>query len=253
MDLNEQIKHLKEQLAARLRYKDKVVIVTGGSRGIGEGCVRIFSHEGAHVVFCDRNDGHHLEKEINSQGIGSAHYVFCDVTKEEDRKHVVNVAIEKYGRLDCLINNAGAHPPHHPIDRFSLEDFNNILQLNLVSYFDFCKLSLPHLRKTKGNIINVSSLVGHMGQLWATTYAATKGAVTSFTKALAIDEAAHHVRVNSVSPGNVWTPMWQNAIEQSPDKEKAHEAGHSAQWLGRMATIEMFLCHKICINTFAHL
>ena len=82
-----------------------------------------------------------------------------------------------------------------------------------MSVFAACKFALPHLRKVKGNIINMSSLVGAMGQLHATTYVATKGAVTALTKALAVDEAAHDVRVNSVSPGNIYTPLWQEAID----------------------------------------
>ena len=107
-----------------------------------------------------------------------------------------------------------------------------------MSIFAACKFALPHLRKTKGNIINISSLVGAMGQLHATTYVATKGAITAFTKALAIDEAEHEVRVNSVSPGNVYTPLWQEAIDASADPAATRAAGEAAQLLGRMGTIE---------------
>ena len=104
--------------------------------------------------------------------------------------------------------------------------------------FAACKRALPHLRKTRGNIINMSSLVGAMGQLHATTYVATKGAITAFTKALAVDEAAHDVRVNSVSPGNVYTPLWQEAIDAAPDPARCRADGDAAQLLGRMGTIE---------------
>src|SRR6185436_1483005 len=86
--------------------------------------------------------------------------------------------------------------------------------------------------------INLSSLVGAMAQLYGSTYVATKGAVTAFTKALAIDEAAHGVRVNSVSPGNIYTPLWQQAIDNSPDPAKTRADGEAAQLLGRMGTIE---------------
>jgi NAD(P)-dependent dehydrogenase (short-subunit alcohol dehydrogenase family) len=110
--------------------------------------------------------------------------------------------------------------------------------LNLVSYFAACKFALPHLRKTKGNIINMSSLVGIMGQLYATTYVATKGAITAFTKALAVDEAAHEVRVNAVSPGNIYTPLWQEAIDAADDPKTCRSDGDAAQLLGRMGTIE---------------
>jgi NAD(P)-dependent dehydrogenase (short-subunit alcohol dehydrogenase family) len=164
--------------------------------------------------------------------------VRADMSKVDDIKKLIDFTANKYGRIDCLINNAGWHPPHKTIDDFSVEDFRSLLELNLVSYFAACKFALPHLRKVKGNIINMSSLVGIMGQLGATTYVATKGGITAFSKALAVDEAAFEVRVNSVSPGNVYTPLWQEAIDASPDPAKTRADGDAAQLLGRMGTIE---------------
>jgi NAD(P)-dependent dehydrogenase (short-subunit alcohol dehydrogenase family) len=223
------------------RYKDKVVIVTGGTKGIGLGCVRVFVEEGgSDVVFCARDaaEGKRVEGAANARGPGRAHFVRCDVSKTDDIRALIDATVEKHGRLDCLINNAGWHPPHKPIDDFSVQDFRDLLELNLVSIFAACKFALPHLRKVKGNIINMASLVGSMGQLHATTYVPTKGAITALTKALAVDEAAHEVRVNSVSPGNVYTPLWQEAIDASADPAAARAAGDAAQLLGRMGTIE---------------
>ncbi len=224
-----------------MRYKDKVVIITGGSKGIGLGCVKIFVSEGgARVVFCSRNEaeGRAVEAEMNAMGPGSAHFVRADVSRVEDIQRLIDGTAERFGRIDCLINNAGWHPPHKPIDDFSVEDFRALLDLNLVSYFAACKLALPHLRRVQGNIINMSSLVGSMGQIGATTYVATKGGITAFTKALAVDEAAHGVRVNAVSPGNVYTPLWQEAIDAAPDPARCRADGDAAQLLGRMGTIE---------------
>jgi NAD(P)-dependent dehydrogenase (short-subunit alcohol dehydrogenase family) len=224
-----------------MRYKDKVVIVTGGSKGIGLGCVKIFVQEGSsHVVFCSRHEGEGqaVEGEMNRAGPGTARFVRADVSRVEDVQRVIDVTVGELGRIDCLINNAGWHPPHKPIDDFSVEDFRSLLDLNLVSYFAACKLALPHLRRAQGNIINMSSLVGSMGQLGATTYVATKGAITAFTKALAVDEAAHGVRVNAVSPGNIYTPLWQEAIDAAPDPARCRADGDAAQLLGRMGTIE---------------
>jgi NAD(P)-dependent dehydrogenase (short-subunit alcohol dehydrogenase family) len=224
-----------------MRYKDKVVVVTGGSKGIGAGCVKVFvEHGGSKVVFCSRNEaeGKAFEAEVNRKGPGQAQFVRADMSKVDDIKKLIDFTASKYGRIDCLINNAGWHPPHKTIDDFSVEDFRSLLELNLVSYFAACKFALPHLRKVKGNIINMSSLVGIMGQLGATTYVATKGGITAFSKALAVDEAAFEVRVNSVSPGNVYTPLWQEAIDASPDPAKTRADGDAAQLLGRMGTIE---------------
>lgn len=230
-----------------MRYQDKVTIVTGGSRGIGEGCVRIFTQAGAQVIFCSPNEpeGLTLETQVNALGPGQARFVVCDVTKTDDLYDLITQTAADYGRLDCLINNAGWHPPHKPIDEFSLEEFRALLDLNLLALFAACKFALPYLRQTKGNIINLGSLVGTMGQLYATTYVATKGAVIAFSKALAIDEAAHGVRVNSVSPGNIYTPLWQEAIDASPDPQKTRADGEAAQLLGRMGTIEE--AGKLCL------
>jgi len=223
-----------------MRYEDKVVIVTGGSKGIGEGCVRVFVEAGSKVVFCARKAaaGETLAREVTAKGPGEAHFVACDVSKVDDLRKLVEGTVQRFGRIDCLINNAGWHPPPKPIDAFTVEDFRRLLDLNLVSVFAACQLALPHLRRSKGNIINMSSLVGTMGQFHATTYVATKGAITAFTKALAIDEAARDVRVNSVSPGNIYTPLWQEAIDAAPDPARCRADGEAAQVLGRMGTIE---------------
>ena len=230
-----------------MRYAEKVVIVTGGSKGIGEGCVRVFAEAGAKVVFCARNAaaGEALAREVTATGPGEAHFVRGDVSKVDDLRALVEGTVRRFGRIDCLINNAGWHPPHKPIDEFTVEEFRELLDLNLVSIFAACKLALPHLRRTQGNIINMSSLVGAMGQIHATTYVATKGAITAFTKALAIDEAAHDVRVNSVSPGNIDTPLWQEAIDAAPDPARCRADGEAAQVLGRMGTIEE--AGKLCL------
>jgi NAD(P)-dependent dehydrogenase (short-subunit alcohol dehydrogenase family) len=172
-------------------------------------------------------------------------FIKCDVSKSDEVENLIASSVEKYGRIDCLINNAGWHPPHRSIDDFSVEEFRDLLELNLISIFTACKFALPHIRKTKGNIINMSSLVGQMGQLHAVTYVATKGAITAFTKALAIDEAVNGVRVNSVSPGNIYTPLWQEGIDASDDPQAKRAEGDAAQHLGRMGTIEE--AGKLCL------
>jgi NAD(P)-dependent dehydrogenase (short-subunit alcohol dehydrogenase family) len=223
-----------------VRYEGKVVIVTGGTKGIGEGCVRAFVGAGAKVVFCARDEasGQKLAREVTGAGPGEAVFIRCDVSRTDEVERLVDATVARFGGLDCLVNNAGWHPPHKPIDAFTPADFREIFELNVMSVFVACRRALPHLRKTRGNIINMSSLVGVMGQLHATTYVATKGAVTAFTKALAVDEAAHGVRVNSISPGNIYTPLWQEAIDAAPDPARCRADGEAAQVLGRMGTSE---------------
>src|SRR5689334_7097393 len=141
-------------------YTDKVVIITGGSKGIGKGCVEVFVGAGAKVVFCARNsnEGEALAKSLNSGGPGEAMFFQCDVSRVDEIQNLINTAIEKHQRLDCLINNAGWHPPHKPIDGFLVAEFNEIMALNLVSIFAPCKLAVLHLQQTKWNIINLSNL-----------------------------------------------------------------------------------------------
>src|SRR3989442_14788275 len=105
-------------------YTDKVVIITGGSHGIGEGCVRAFVAAGGGVVFCARNDreGDRLGMEVNASGRGEAKFIRCDVSKIEEIQHLIDEAVARFGRIDFLINTAGGHPPHKPIDEFSTEE-----------------------------------------------------------------------------------------------------------------------------------
>uniref|UniRef100_A0A8C6WN35 Hydroxysteroid (17-beta) dehydrogenase 14 n=1 Tax=Neogobius melanostomus TaxID=47308 RepID=A0A8C6WN35_9GOBI len=222
------------------RYRDKVVVVTGGSKGIGRGIVSVFVENGAKVVFCARGAaaGEALEAELNPKGPGCCRFISCDMSKEEDIQRLITFTVEQFGHIDCLVNNAGWHPPHKPTDDTSAQEFRDLLDLNLVSYFLASKLALPFLRQREGNIINVSSLVGSIGQKDAAPYVATKGAIISMTKAMAVDESRHRVRVNCVSPGNVWTPLWEELAAQTSDPDAAVAQGQGSQLLGRMGTEE---------------
>lgn len=219
-----------------MRYADKVVVVTGGSRGIGEGIVRAFVREGAQVVAVsnDREGGERLAADLGPR----CGHACADVRREADLAAVITGVIDTHGRIDCLVNNAGTHLVHRPIDAITPEAFRSLLDLNLVSQFMACRLALPHLRQVQGTIINMASLVGSLGQAHAVDYVASKGAIVAFTKALAIDEARHGVRVNSVSPGNIDTPLWQSFAEASADPEAMRREGAAAQWLPRLGTID---------------
>ena len=221
-----------------MRFAGRTVAITGGTKGIGEGCVEIFAEAGADVVFCGLEHalGQTVAERVSSAGPGGARFLPCDVTRSEELNAFIRQAAERNGRLDCLINNAGSHPPHRPIDGFSVEEFRALLELNLISVYVACKAALPWLRQSHGSIVNIASLVATLGQRHATTYVATKGAVQSFTKALAIDEAANGVRVNSISPGNIYTPLWQEAIDAAPDPVQCRLDGERAQPVGRMGT-----------------
>ncbi|XP_043957395.1 branched-chain-amino-acid aminotransferase, cytosolic-like isoform X1 [Gambusia affinis] len=231
-----------------LRYQNKVVIVTGGSKGIGRGIVKAFVENGAKVVFCARGAaaGEALETEFSRLGPGSCKFVECDVTKEDQIERLIAVTVELHGHIDCLVNNAGWHPPHKPTDETTAEEFRDLLNLNLVSYFLASKFALPYLRQRHGNIINISSLVGTIGQKDAAPYVATKGAIISMTKAMAVDESKHNVRVNCISPGNVMTPLWEELAAQTADAAATIHAGEDAQALhARLVQTLPFSCSAL--------
>lgn len=231
---------MPDNIAPFVHGFDKVTLITGGSKGIGEGCARVFAAAGASVLICDirREEGESLAQALTITGPGKCHFEPCDVRKPEELKRVIDRTVELYGRLDCLINNAGWHPPHKTIDDFSIEDLRDLLELNLVSYFAAAKYALPHIRRVRGSIINIGSIVGQYGQWQATIYAATKGGVHGFTKALAIDEAKHGVRVNAVLPGNIMTQSRIDLEAKLENGQAFHDWVESWQWLGRSGTIQ---------------
>uniref|UniRef100_A0ACB8EVW8 Uncharacterized protein n=2 Tax=Sphaerodactylus townsendi TaxID=933632 RepID=A0ACB8EVW8_9SAUR len=226
---------------AGLRYPGKVVVVTGGTSGIGLAIVEEFVRQGASVVFCapgsEEERGRAIEEDLKNSGSpGKSCFQVCDVRSETDIKALISVTIERYGNLDCLVNNAGGHPPDQTIDEVSAQEFRGLMDLNVVSCFLASKFALPYLRKSRGNIINIASLVGSIGQKCAVPYVTTKGALLAMTKAMAIDESKYGVRVNSISPGNIWTPMWKNLASQVANEEAAIQEGSDAQLLGRFGT-----------------
>jgi len=221
-------------------FAGKVAVVTGASMGIGAGCARVFVGAGAKVVVCARHTeaGEALAVELTTKGPGECAFVQCDVSKPADIERLIDGAVKRFGRLDCLINNAGYHPPVKTIDEFTLEEWDDIVRTNLTSHFVASKLTLPHLRKTRGSIINMASLVGIMGQEGATTYCATKGAIIGFTKALAVEEAVNGVRVNVVLPGNIVTESRIRFVASRQDGEEADRWADSNQAMGRSGTVE---------------
>ena len=222
-----------------MKLKDKVAIITGGTKGIGLGCARVFAGHGCAVVLAARGleDGQAAEEELNQAG-HAALFVPCDVTCEGDMGNLVDRAVAKYGRLDCMLNNAGWHPPSTSIDGISVAEFERLLRLNLTSTFMGCKFAVPHLRRTQGTIINMSSEVALIGQGQAPSYVASKAGQLGLTRALALDLAPDGVRVNAVCPAGVMTPLMQEWADTEYDPAAALRMVDSWHPLGRMATSE---------------
>lgn len=190
------------------RFDGKVVLVTGGGSGIGEATAVAFAREGAKVVVAGRREaqGVAVVKAIQAKG-GTASFVRTDLSEEKDVIAAVAFAVKTYGRLDVLFNNAGIAGKVAPIGDLQAADFDATFTTNVRGLWLAMKHALPHLVKTKGSIVNNSSVVADLGFAGTTVYSATKGAVNSLTRTAAIEFIQSGVRVNAVAPGPIATEM----------------------------------------------
>lgn len=191
----------------------QVAIVTGGANGIGEATAKLFARNGYAVAMIDIVDRvEQVAGEIESQG-GECLFAKGDVSNESDVRAFVGQVMGAYGRIDVLVNNAGTVVVK-PLEEIDWADFRRVVDVNLGGVFLFCKHVLPVMKKrASGAVVNMASVSGHVGQTDHTIYGATKGAIIAFTRAVAWEVARHGIRVNSVSPGSVDTPMLRGDIE----------------------------------------
>ena len=205
------------------RLDGKVALISGGARGQGATEGRMFVREGAAVVLGDvlDDEGKKVEAEIRANG-GKATYVHLDVTREADWRAAVATAVQAYGKLNVLVNNAGILF-RKKIEETSEADWDRIMAVNVKGVFLGTKCVLPAMRQAGGgSIINISSVAGIVGSPQNTAaYTATKGAVRLFTKSTAIQHAADKIRCNSVHPGPIETEMIRDALRTRPSGSSA--------------------------------
>jgi 3-oxoacyl-[acyl-carrier protein] reductase len=216
----------------------KAALVTGGSRGIGAATVKLFARAGADVVFGyhrNREAATQVEQESRKHGtrIESCR---ADLGKMADAKKLVEFAHERLGRLDILVANAGIwNEKDSPIEQMSEREWDEMIRVNLKSVYATVHHAVPHMiAQGGGRIVTLSSVAGQRGTAFRTHYSATKGAIISFTKALAAELARHNILVNCVAPGFVDTDMWKSA---AGNKNRV-KAWLSVYPLKRIATAE---------------
>lgn len=215
------------------RLKGKVAIITGAALGIGAACARRMSEEGAAVAILDLHDdeGQALAVQLG----GKARYWRCDVAKEAEVKRVFAEVEAHFGRLDIVVNNAGVSGANKPTHELTEAEWDFVQSINVKGVFFGTKHAIAALRRAGGgSIINLSSIYGLVGAADAPPYHASKGAVRLMSKNDALLYAPDKIRVNSVHPGFIWTPMVQHFVDDSGAPEQTKSAVAALHPLGHL-------------------
>ncbi|HLS29834.1 MAG TPA: glucose 1-dehydrogenase [Flavobacteriaceae bacterium] len=201
------------------RVENKVIVVTGGASGLGRETSLLLAKHGAKVVLTDiqNEKGQALAEEINQSG-GEAKFWNLDVINEEQIEKVFAEIVKEFGSLDGLVNNAGIAGADKPSTEVTEKEWDDVMNINVKGVFLCTKHAVPHMKKSgKGSIVNISSIYGIVGAADLPPYHASKGAVRLMSKTDAIQYAKDKIRVNSVHPGFVWTPLVEKLGEDDPN------------------------------------
>ncbi len=196
--------------------QDKVAIITGAGSGIGKATAILFAREGARVVVSDINveNGNNVAKEITGEG-GEAIFIKADSSSAEDNKALVDGTLEKYGRLDIAVNNAGIGGPLGPTGEYPLDGWQKVIDINLSGVFYGMRYQIPAMEKEGGSIVNVASILGNVGTRFSPAYVAAKHGVVGLTKAAALEYADKKIRINSIGPAYIKTPLVMNSLDEA--------------------------------------
>jgi NAD(P)-dependent dehydrogenase (short-subunit alcohol dehydrogenase family) len=222
----------------KTEFQNKTALVTGGAMGIGGAVAKLLAQRGAKILIVDRaeNEGLKTVSEIKAVG-GDAEFFKADVSNIQNCADAVNKVIELYGGLDIVSNNAGIQR-YGTVESTPENEWDDVMNINLKSVFYICKYSIPHLRKSKGNIVNMTSVQAFATQRGVAAYTTSKHALIGLTRSMAIDFARDGIRVNCVAPGTVDTPMLKFAASLDPDPESVYETCRNMHPLGRIAEAE---------------
>jgi L-fucose dehydrogenase len=222
-----------------LGLKNKVIIVTGGAKGIGEGIVNVLAKEGAIPVIVGRSEADNLKciEAVETAG-GRASQVMAELTDPDACKKAVQAVIRQYGRIEGLVNNAGVNDGVG-LETGDYEKFMASLHKNVVHYYLMAHWVLPELKKSKGAILNITSKTGDTGQGNTSAYAASNGARNALTREWAVELLKYGIRVNAIVVAECWTPLYENWIKTLPDPQAKLKEIESKIPLGnRMTTAE---------------
>lgn len=213
-----------------MSFTGKVVLITGAASGIGAKTAIHLSQLGASISLVDRNPDN-LDT-IAQQVTGAPLKVVADVTTDAER--IINTTVEHFGKLDVLINCAGIIGGG-TIEDFTIESYDRIMDVNVRSILLLSQSAIKHLEKTKGNIVNLSSVASHIACPRIFAYAMSKAAVSHFTRCAALDLAKKGIRVNAIGPGAIETPLWDPMVQTNASREEYFAQMTSKHPLGRLA------------------
>ena len=202
------------------RLKGKVAVITGGALGLGRATAQRMAEEGAAVAICDVlvQDANAFVDELAGRGFDACCWEL-DVSREADMKRVLDGVAQRFGRIDILVNNAGVAGVNKPTDEITEAEWDFVQAINVKGVFFGTKHAVPHLRRAGGGaIINLSSIYGLVSAPDVPPYHASKGAVRLMTKTDALLYAKDRIRVNSIHPGFIWTPMVEGYVQDSGDE-----------------------------------
>lgn len=222
------------------RVEGKVAVVTGAAKGIGRATAELLAREGALVAATDVDADALREVVAGIEGVvGTARAWELDVTDETAVGRVMSEVADHFGRLDVLVNNAGIAGANRPTHEVTAEEWRRVMDVNVEGVFFCTKHAIPHLREAGGgSIVNLSSIYGLVGAADSPPYHASKGAVRLMSKTDAMLYADDGIRVNSVHPGYVWTPMVEEALEERGELEEKREQVAALHPLGRLGEPE---------------
>ena len=222
-----------------MRLSGKTAIITGAASGIGRAAAVLFAREGACVVIVDINGAGAAETLRLTQERGAeAVSVTADLSRERDAAHVIEQAINKFGRIDILFNNAGVNSYTSTLETDETE-LDRVFGVNVKSIFFLARACIPHMtRAGAGSIINTSSITGIVGAPGMAAYSASKGAIITLTRTLALELAEAGIRVNCICPASIDTPMLSESFERTSDAAHARAQNIKRHPLGRLGTPE---------------
>ena len=223
-----------------MRFKDKTVLVTGSSRGIGKAIAAQFSKEGANIVLCCKNNLDLLEKVADEIGVNVLTSQI-DVTNPDTVEHVVDMAVKRFGNIDILINNAGNFK-NSMVKKMDQETWNSVIDVNLTGVFNCTKAVLNKTEPSR--IINISSVVAQIGVVGASNYAAAKAGVLGFTRSVAKEVVRKGITVNAVVSGYIDTGMWTRLSEELQEKILEQIPMNRAGYVNEITETILFLASE---------